>query len=360
MPGPTSMGAILGQVRGRLKLIVMSELVSVINTLLSRKRGAREKASRLARKLLRYAGFFAIYGGVQVATGASRAPTRALAAFSAQACTGAFSWSQALLLLLHGVAARTVSQAHLSVVGITLCHLAHNFLMSAHAELINPAYVGLWMGIVPKMSLEKFLSAFSTRVRVYPKWLTSDTALAELPSTAWKIFLNNVRAVLVLYSVGFAVPALRRAGPVGIRRVMSVLVRRTLRTSAVLTILPMATVYSPLLFRIILRLNPNATPATTRTKLLHTLLSTAISVPAFLAEPKGRLRTIVVYTWWRVAEAFVRWMDISKRPQSIQIESNVAECSKSEGFRGPFKSAGKAGADRRRVFTLMLCALAFA
>lgn len=233
-------------------------------------------------------------------------------------------WSFAVFVLMRTMsrAARGARRAyHLTPAGVFLLHCAHNWLMTYRADWVSPGYISAWLGMVSSFAdVGEYVAAFGSRVTTgpspcWPEEMTTSERLARIPRAA----LATLRAQLPFVAAAYGLPmALRwrsvvkraRRNPGGLRAILSVKVVAVLRSAVVLALLPYALIEFPALYAAVTgRLDTKVR----RQQLLHTVVSSLLSTPIFLAEPSARMETLVAYTAYRVVEAMLRRF-VLKRP----------------------------------------------
>ena len=100
---------------------------------------------------------------------------------------------------------------------------------------------------------------------------------------------------------------------------------RIVRSTAVLTALPFVLTEFPAVYSRmrswLKETSAQARPAP-RAPVVYTVTVSALSTAVFLAEPVGRLRMIMVYTWWRILEiAASHWagLQVRRLPATIRV-----------------------------------------
>ena len=185
-------------------------------------------------------------------------------------------------------------------------HCMHNFLVAQRADWVSPFYLKLWQQVLPvqyprtELWVHDFGSA-RARERFYPANLCGQDRLADIPrrmTLSLKRQLPMVAATFALPVVMFKSRALFRS-PV---RILTELAIKSVRSAFVLTALPFLLTEFPCVFGLVTGAPAEATP---RADMLHTATVSLATTGVFLAEPRNRLRMIVVYTYWRVAQTLL-------------------------------------------------------
>eukprot|EP00466_Bigelowiella_natans_P013132 jgi/Bigna1/133215/aug1.20_g7923 len=340
------------------RLVAVNECVKVASIVGSRRLSIREKLSALRLRLQKYVHFYVVYFGIRrvgklainAALLANKKSTyglavEILATTAAQTASRAFTWNQGLLVVLHRLTKYT-GRRHLSLEALVALHLVHNYFMTSRADWMSPSYIRLWTSIIPDFSFSDYMQCFGSDAKEFPQALSgvlSDEEKDKFFSKIKRIFLAQSSVVSLIYGISLLFSVRnslhRKSTLIYLLARVPDTTLRVLRTSLVLTILPCALIYYPIFEQIIAGKKDKRTILM---RLRHTIITSAISVSAFLLEPEKRLNTIVVYTAWRIVEAMLRIVFKSLRDEEI------------EGKVNPHKSSF---VDLRRYFGIALCTL---
>ena len=188
---------------------------------------------------------------------------------------------------------------------IFIVHCFHNYFLTHTADRVSQHYLQLWLQVLPKYKkLQTWLSEFSTKscqTKYYRTDQCGSVRLAMLPSR----MVVSLKRQLPLVAATFVLPVLlfKRSK---IMHAPMVLLLDTLvkivRSSIVLTALPFMLTEFPCLWGLATQ---QPSDKTHRAPFLHTVCVSIGSTYIFLLEPVNRLRMLVVYTYWRIAEVFM-------------------------------------------------------
>jgi len=261
----------------------------------------------------------ALYLGLQLATKRDRRFAWVVfCGASLQALVKAFAWNLSLYFCLRSAAKALRDHRvayHLRPELIFASHCLHNGLLTQKAELIEPSYLKLWLRVTPGYSsvqdwYEEFHSDVSKGRQRYLLQQVGEERLKKIPGKvvlACRMQLPFVAALYVVPSLIFFKSTTKKhfgSSTSAINFVKDLAVR-IVRTSVVLSCLPYCLTEFPCLYDYITRPKGQTEPVR-RAPVLHSTLASLVSTAVFLAEPEGRLNMMVVYTHWRVAEAFIR------------------------------------------------------
>jgi hypothetical protein len=286
---------------------------------LGRGRRRRESAAATALKTFakRCGRFLALVAGLRVLAPPRRAAwSTFLVAAGLHRLTLPFDWNLSLYFSLRALglfwtrktAATVTTKAplFLTAPAIYLVHCAHNFLVAQRADWVSPFYLKLWQQVLPvqyprtELWVRDFGAARAGE-HFYPPNLCGRQRLVDIPrrmALSLKRQLPMVAATFALPIVLFKSRALFRS-PV---HTLAEFAIKCVRSSVVLTALPFLLTEFPCVFGLVTGAPADATP---RADLLHTATVSLATTGVFLAEPRNRLRMIVVYTYWRVAQTLL-------------------------------------------------------
>eukprot|EP00924_Labyrinthula_sp_SR-Ha-C_P011705 maker-scaffold_17-snap-gene-6.69-mRNA-1 protein AED:0.00 eAED:0.00 QI:82/1/1/1/1/1/2/145/372 len=196
-------------------------------------------------------------------------------------------------------------------------HCVHNYLITNKAEWIQPDYLKVYLKTLPNYSknvkgvsnsaYKSWLKEFSSEATASEKYQDEQLKverLKKLPGNYLASLKIQGGLVFFLYALGTAFNLrnqVKRKQEINVFDIFHVLLSKTIRSSVVLTSLPFILTEFPVIYAT-LRQKKEVNRATG----LHVILASICSTGVFLAEPKGRLKMLMGYTWWRILEAFIR------------------------------------------------------
>lgn len=200
----------------------------------------------------------------------------------------------------------TTTPLFLTAPAIYFVHCAHNFLVAQRADWVSPFYLKLWQQVLPVQypRTELWVRDFGSKrskEKYYPPNLCGPRRLRDIP----RRMLLSLRRQLPMVAATFALPVLLFKSKVLLRDPVLVLLQlavKCIRSSVVLTALPFLLTEFPCVYGLLTGAPEDATP---RADVLHTATVSLATTGVFLAEPRNRLRMIVVYTHWRVFQTLL-------------------------------------------------------
>ncbi len=237
-----------------------------------------------------------------------------------------FGWSSCLLLYLRIFSNNLRENAkkqhkiawHLTPLAVFLSHFLHNELFINRAEFLDPNYIRAWLLVMPGYpNVPDYLLHFSsTKKERYEVEQIGEARLAQFP---WN-FLHTFKRQLFLVTVVYVIPKINlwvtalQSLPNNFVNATNFVVTQIYRivcSSALLSFLPYVITEFPcfldslnkFLFKME-RSNSIILPPKRQT-ISHVLISSMLSTYCFLLERNKRLNALVIYTWWRIIEAYV-------------------------------------------------------
>jgi len=290
-------------VKDTLPMIASTEVLGIVSSGFSR--------HRLEASMDHMIGVFALYGGVLIAQ-LYTVPAW-LAAGSSQIFIQAFSWNTALYFSLRSFA-RYLKRENVSfylrpefVFGV---HCVHNDLLVHRAEWVDPTYIKLWLRtIVGYPSLDSWLKHFNSRScseTFYSDDQVCETRFQVVPKKILGSMTTQLPFVTILYLIPYVLKPKILMQRFGFKMILGI-VAKVMRTSLVLALLPYCLTEFPCVYgEIQRRVSGKSDLKIKRARALHVVITSLFSTIVFMLEPKGRLDIMVVYTYWRILEAWIR------------------------------------------------------
>ena len=210
---------------------------------------------------------------------------------------------------------------------IFLLHCCHNYFLTHQADLVSPHYLKLWLQVLPIQykKLDAWLQDFNSTVTQHTQYYRPEQCgrkrVALLPTrlvTSFKRQLPLVAATFLLPVVVFKRSVLFSTPT----QLLCETLINIIRSSLVLTALPFLLTEWPCMWGLLTGSNETQT---VRRPMLHTVCVSLGSTGVFLLEPANRLRMIVIYTYWRVAEVvMLRTVDGLSASKEGVTEQRVA------------------------------------